>query len=170
MLLNELEPCTVLSLCSAAPREFQSTRQPSRISLILCVSTSSAPCFWHGTLPRPSAIRMRRLCSFPQCRRWACFRAALVYAAPKAALTHTARILAKQWKIRVNIVAPGVNDAGMAKESVKSGKYDPFIEKKVIPRFGRPEDVARAILFFLQPDSYVTGQVLTVDGGLTLKM
>jgi NAD(P)-dependent dehydrogenase (short-subunit alcohol dehydrogenase family) len=98
------------------------------------------------------------------------FVGSTVYAAPKAALTHTARILAKQWKIRVNVVAPGVNNAGMAQESVRSGKYEPFIEKKVIARFGRPEDVTRAILFFLQPDSYVTGQVLTVDGGLTLKM
>lgn len=98
------------------------------------------------------------------------FPGSSVYAAPKAALTHTARILAKQWKIRVNVVAPGANDAGMAEQSVKSGKYDPFIEKRVIPRFGRPDDVARAILFFLQPDSYVTGQVLTIDGGLTVKM
>jgi 3-oxoacyl-[acyl-carrier protein] reductase len=100
----------------------------------------------------------------------AVFPGSTVYAAPKAALTHSARILAKQWKIRVNVVAPGVNNAGMAEHSVKSGKYDPFIDKKIIPRFGRPEDVARAILFFLQPDSYVTGQVLTVDGGLTLRM
>jgi NAD(P)-dependent dehydrogenase (short-subunit alcohol dehydrogenase family) len=98
------------------------------------------------------------------------FAASTVYAAPKAALTHTARILAKQWKIRVNVVAPGVNSAGMARESVKNGKYDPFIEKNIIPRFGRPEDVTRAILFFLEPDNYVTGQVLAVDGGLTLKM
>ena len=58
----------------------------------------------------------------------------------------------------------------MAEESVKSGKYDPFVEKKIIPRFGRPEDVTRAILFFLEPDNYLTGQVLTVDGGLTLQM
>jgi NAD(P)-dependent dehydrogenase (short-subunit alcohol dehydrogenase family) len=58
----------------------------------------------------------------------------------------------------------------MAEESVKSGKYDPFVEKKIIPRFGRPKDVARAILFFLEPDNYATGQVLTIDGGLTLKM
>jgi NAD(P)-dependent dehydrogenase (short-subunit alcohol dehydrogenase family) len=58
----------------------------------------------------------------------------------------------------------------MAAESVKSGKYDPFVEKKMIPRFGRPDDAARAILFFLEPDNYTTGQVLTVDGGLTLKM
>jgi len=93
-----------------------------------------------------------------------------VYAAPKAALLHTARILAKQWSIRVNVVAPGVNNAGMAEQSVASGKYEPFVEKKVIPRFGKPGDVARAVLFFLEPDNYVTGQVLTVDGGLTLKM
>jgi NAD(P)-dependent dehydrogenase (short-subunit alcohol dehydrogenase family) len=98
------------------------------------------------------------------------FGGSTVYAAPKAALVHTAKILAKQWKVRVNVVAPGVNDAGMAEQSVQSGKYDSFLERKVIPRFGKPEDVARAILFLLEPDNYVTGQVLTVDGGLSLKM
>jgi pteridine reductase len=98
------------------------------------------------------------------------FAGSTTYAASKAALVHTAKILAKQWRIRVNVVAPGVNNAGMAEQSVKSGKYDSFIEKKIIPRWGRPEDVARAILFFLEPDNYVTGQVLTVDGGLSLKM
>jgi 3alpha(or 20beta)-hydroxysteroid dehydrogenase len=97
------------------------------------------------------------------------FAGSAVYAAPKAALVHAAKILAKQWRIRVNVVAPGVNDAGMAEHSVKSGKYDAFVKKGVIPRFGRPEDVARAILFMLQADNYVTGQVLTVDGGLSLK-
>jgi 3-oxoacyl-[acyl-carrier protein] reductase len=98
------------------------------------------------------------------------FPGSTVYAAPKAALIHTARILAKQWKIRVNAVAPGVNNAGMAEQSVRSGKYDAFVEREVISRFGQPRDVARAILFFLEPDNYVTGQVLTVDGGLSLKM
>jgi NAD(P)-dependent dehydrogenase (short-subunit alcohol dehydrogenase family) len=98
------------------------------------------------------------------------FPGSTVYAAPKAALLHTARILAKQWKIRVNVVAPGVNNAGMAEASVSAGKYNPFLEKKIIPRFGHPADVARAILFFLEPDNYLTGQVLTVDGGLSLKM
>ncbi len=100
----------------------------------------------------------------------AVFPGSTTYAAPKAALVHTARILAKQWKIRVNVVAPGVNDAGMAAQSVRGGKYDSFLEKRIVPRWGRPEDVARAILFFLEPDNYVTGQVLTVDGGLSLKM
>jgi len=98
------------------------------------------------------------------------FPGSTTYAAPKAALVHAARILAKQWKVRVNIVAPGVNDAGMAEQSVRSGKYNTFLDKRIIPRFGRPEDIARPILFFLEPDNYVTGQVLTVDGGLSLKM
>jgi NAD(P)-dependent dehydrogenase (short-subunit alcohol dehydrogenase family) len=57
----------------------------------------------------------------------------------------------------------------MARASIESGKYDPYVERGVIPRFGRPEDVARAVRFFLEPDSYLTGQVLTVDGGLTLR-
>ena len=98
------------------------------------------------------------------------FPGSTAYAAPKAALIHTARILAKQWKIRVNVVAPGVNNAGMAEQSVSSGKYNAFLEKSVIPRFGLPDDVARAIAFLLEPDNYITGQVLTVDGGLSLKM
>jgi NAD(P)-dependent dehydrogenase (short-subunit alcohol dehydrogenase family) len=98
------------------------------------------------------------------------FPGSTVYAAPKAALVHTARILAKQWQVRVNVVAPGVNNAGMAEASVQSGKYDSFLERKIIPRFGKPEDIARAILFLLEPDNYITGQVLTVDGGLSLKM
>ena len=98
------------------------------------------------------------------------FAGSTTYAAPKAALVHTAKILAKQWKLRVNVVAPGVNNAGMAEQSVRSGKYDGFLAKKVIPRFGRPADGARAIMLFLEPDNYMTGQVLTVDGGLSLKM
>jgi NAD(P)-dependent dehydrogenase (short-subunit alcohol dehydrogenase family) len=66
-------------------------------------------------------------------------------------------------------VAPGATIAGMAEVSVSSGKYDAFVEMGAIPRFGQPEDVARAVRFFLEPDNYITGQVLAVDGGLTLR-
>jgi NAD(P)-dependent dehydrogenase (short-subunit alcohol dehydrogenase family) len=100
----------------------------------------------------------------------AAFPSSLNYAAPKAALVHAARVLAAQWKrVRVNVVAPGATLAGMAEASVSSGKYDSFVEKGAIPRFGHPEDIARAVRFFLEPDGYVTGQVLVVDGGLTLR-
>ena len=103
----------------------------------------------------------------------ALFEGSLGYAAPKAALIHAARLLAKEHggpaQVRVNVVAPGVTAAGMAEASIRAGKYDRFIAGGVVPRFGRAEDVARAIRFFLEPDGYVTGQVLTVDGGLTLR-
>lgn len=98
------------------------------------------------------------------------FEGSLNYAAPKAALVHAARILAKQWKrVRFNVVAPGATVAGMAESSVSAGKYDPYVASGAIPRFGRPEDIARAVRFLLEPDGYVTGQVLVVDGGLTLR-
>jgi len=101
------------------------------------------------------------------------FENSTAYAAPKAALIHAARTLAKECggpaDIRVNVVAPGVTTAGMAEASVRSGKYDRFLEGGIIPRFGRAEDVARAIRFFLEPDNYITGQVLAIDGGLTLR-
>jgi NAD(P)-dependent dehydrogenase (short-subunit alcohol dehydrogenase family) len=98
------------------------------------------------------------------------FPSSLNYAAPKAALIHAARILAQQWNhMRVNVVAPGATTAGMAATSIQGGKYDRYVANNSIARFGRPEDVARAVRFFLEPDNYVTGQVITVDGGLTLR-
>lgn len=100
------------------------------------------------------------------------FPGSTAYAAQKAALVHAAKILAKECRgpanIRVNVVCPGVNEAGMAEASIRSGKYDRYLHDGVISRWGKAEDVARAVRFFLQPDNYITGQVLTVDGGLTL--
>lgn len=100
----------------------------------------------------------------------AAFPGSLNYAAPKAALVHAARILAQQWsRVRVNVVAPGATIAGMAATSVQSGKYDRHISSGAIARFGHAEDVARAVRFFLEPDNYITGQSLVVDGGLTFR-
>ena len=100
----------------------------------------------------------------------AAFSSSLNYAAAKAALVHAARILAQQWNsVRVNVIAPGATIAGMAAASIQSGKYDRYIDSGAIPRFGQPEDIARAVRFFLEPDNYITGQTLLVDGGLTLR-
>jgi 3-oxoacyl-[acyl-carrier protein] reductase len=129
-------------------------------------------------LAREAAERMKAagtpgaIVLFATMQTVALFPGSTAYAAQKAALVHAARILAKECRgpanIRVNVVSPGVTAAGMAEASVASGKYDRYLKEGVIPRYGRPEDVARALRFFLEPDNYVTGQVLSVDGGLTL--
>ncbi len=95
-----------------------------------------------------------------------------IYAGAKAALVHAGRILAKEnrgpGEVRVNIVSPGVMNAGMAAVSIQSGKYDRYLNDGSIPRWGSAVDVARAVRFFLEPDNYITGQHLLVDGGLNL--
>jgi NAD(P)-dependent dehydrogenase (short-subunit alcohol dehydrogenase family) len=102
----------------------------------------------------------------------ALFPGSTVYAAQKAALQHAALILAKEARgssgIRVNVVSPGITAAGMAMASIAARKYDHFLRDGVIARYGQAADVARAVRFFLEPDNYITGQVLCVDGGITL--
>ncbi len=101
------------------------------------------------------------------------FEGSLAYGTSKAALIHGARVLAKDFGgrggVNINVVAPGVTSAGMARASVDSGKYDGMIDRGVIPRFGKPEQVARAVRLLIDPESYITGQVIVVDGGLTLR-
>lgn len=128
-------------------------------------------------LARDAAERMQRggtpgsIVLFSTMQGVSLFPNSTVYAGAKAALIHAARILAKEVRadnIRVNVIAPGVIAAGMAEASIASGKYDRYLQEKTIARFGRPEDIARAVQFLLAPDSYITGQVLSVDGGIAL--
>ncbi|HYP15065.1 MAG TPA: SDR family oxidoreductase [Bryobacteraceae bacterium] len=102
----------------------------------------------------------------------ALFEGSTAYAAPKAALVHAGQVLAKECRgkanIRVNVVCPGANYAGMAESSIASGKYDRYLNADMIPRWGRADDVAKLVRYLLEPDNYITGQVITIDGGLTL--
>ncbi len=128
-------------------------------------------------LAREAAARMRNakqagsIVLFATMQAVALFPQSTAYAAAKAALTHGARILAMESRdanIRVNVVSPGITQAGMALPSIAAGKYNRYLENGTIPRFGRAEDIARAVRLFLEPDNYITGQVLCVDGGITL--
>jgi NAD(P)-dependent dehydrogenase (short-subunit alcohol dehydrogenase family) len=129
-------------------------------------------------LAREAAERMKAagthgaIVLFATMQAVALFPGSTVYAGEKAALLHAARILAKECRgaanIRLNVVAPGVMAAGMAEASIASGKYNRYLDDGVISRFGKALDVARAVRFLLEPDNYITGQVLSVDGGITL--
>jgi 3-oxoacyl-[acyl-carrier protein] reductase len=94
------------------------------------------------------------------------------YAASKGAVNAFTRALAVELASRnvtVNAVAPGFIATDMS-EAVRNKAGD-LIEKKLIPmrRLGKPEDVAKVVVFLAGEDSgYMTGQVLTVDGGLSL--
>ena len=129
-------------------------------------------------LAREAAERMKAsgtqgaIVLFATMQAVALFPGSTAYAGEKAALLHSARILAKECRgqanIRVNVIAPGVMAAGMAQASIASGKYERYLKDGSIPRYGMAEDVARAVRFLLEPDNYITGQVLSVDGGITL--
>ncbi len=91
------------------------------------------------------------------------------YSASKAALIGMTRALAKEVApsgVRVNAVAPGVVDTDMMSGYGKEER-NALCESIPLGRFAAPEEIASAIVF-LAKHPYITGQVLTVDGGFTL--
>ena len=92
------------------------------------------------------------------------------YSASKAGLIGFTRSMSKELagrKVTINAVAPGFIESDMTK-ALGDAMIDTV--KKQIPakRLGVPEDIAAAVLFLASPAaSYITGQVLTVDGGMT---
>ena len=93
------------------------------------------------------------------------------YSASKGAVNSLTKVLAMEMGkrgITVNAVAPGFIETDMS-EAVRNKAGD--LIKKAIPlnRLGKPEDIAEVVLFLVSPAAaYITGQVLTVDGGLSL--
>jgi 3-oxoacyl-[acyl-carrier protein] reductase len=90
------------------------------------------------------------------------------YAAAKAGLEGFTRAMAVELApkgIRVNAVAPGLIESTMTR-AIRDAAADVILERIPLRRFGTPEDVAGAVAFLASSaGSYITGEVLHVDGG-----
>lgn len=93
------------------------------------------------------------------------------YAASKAGIIAFTKSVAKEFgsrNITANVVAPGYIKSPMTDNLAENIKKA-FFDKVIIKRFGKAEDISNAILFLASDlASYITDQVLVVDGGLTL--
>jgi 3-oxoacyl-[acyl-carrier protein] reductase len=92
------------------------------------------------------------------------------YSATKAGLDGMTRALARELggrNIRVNSVAPGYLETEMTGKLGEAQKQQ-IVRRTPLGRLGRPEDVVGAVLFLLSPAaSFITGQTLVIDGGIT---
>jgi len=96
------------------------------------------------------------------------------YSASKAALILLTKCWALEYakdKIRVNCICPGVVDTDMTKPFMKTQKDKEFMDSEhPIGRIGQPEEVAKAVMYFASDDaSWITGAILAVDGGESIK-
>ncbi|PNG87794.1 3-oxoacyl-ACP reductase family protein [Pseudomonas putida] len=92
------------------------------------------------------------------------------YAAAKGGVEALTRALAVELaprNIRVNAVAPGIVSTDMSQALV--GAHEQEIQSRLlIKRFARPEEIADAVLYLAERGLYVTGEVLSVNGGLKM--
>ncbi|MHB1869992.1 MAG: pteridine reductase [Steroidobacteraceae bacterium] len=91
-----------------------------------------------------------------------------VYSAAKAGLIMLTKSLARELgpRVRVNAIAPG--PVLWPESGVDEALRQRIIDRTALKRGGRPEDIARAALFFACDAPFVTGQILAVDGGRSI--
>jgi 3-oxoacyl-[acyl-carrier protein] reductase len=92
------------------------------------------------------------------------------YASAKAAMITSTKVLAKElapYNIRVNAVAPGLTQTEMMVSSTPEDALKETLNRICMQRIGQPIEIANAVLFLASDlSSYITSQVLRVDGGM----
>ena len=98
----------------------------------------------------------------------------LAYATSKGALLSATKVMARELSthgIRVNSIAPGLTDTDMMISSTREDALHDTLKQTIMKRVGAPEEIADAVLFLASDmSSYITGQILRVDGGQTVSL
>ena len=157
-------------------RPFAKT-EPAQWERLIAVNLTGALHMHHAVLPGMVARKAGRIVNIASDAARVGSSGEAVYAACKGGLVAFSKTLAREHArhgITVNVVCPGPTETALF-EDYKQGAGNPeklveaFTRAIPLGRIGRPEDLPGAILFFASDDAaYVTGQVLSVSGGLTM--
>ncbi len=157
-------------------RPFTKT-EPAQWDRLIAINLTGALHMHHAVLPSMVARRTGRIVNIASDAARVGSSGEAVYAACKGGIVAFSKTIAREHArhgITVNVVCPGPTDTALFAD-YKEGAGNPekleeaFRRSIPLGRIGQPEDLPGAILFFASDDArYVTGQVLSVSGGLTM--
>ena len=151
--------------------------EPAEWDKLIAINLTGALHMHHAVLPGMVARKAGRIVNIASDAARVGSSGEAVYAACKGGLVAFSKTIAREHArhgITVNVVCPGPTDTALFAE-YKEGAGNPeklveaFTRSIPLGRIGQPDDLPGAILFFASDDAaYVTGQVLSVSGGLTM--
>jgi len=157
-------------------RPFAKT-EPAQWDKLIAINLTGALHMHHAVLPGMAARKSGRIVNIASDAARVGSSGEAVYAACKGGLVAFSKTIAREHArhgITVNVVCPGPTDTALFAD-YKEGAGNPeklmeaFTRAIPLGRIGQPEDLPGAILFFASDDAaFVTGQVLSVSGGLTM--
>lgn len=151
--------------------------EPAQWDKLIAINLTGALHMHHAVLPGMASRKAGRIVNIASDAARVGSSGEAVYAACKGGLVAFSKTIAREHArhgITVNVVCPGPTDTALFAE-YKEGAGNPeklmeaFTRSIPLGRIGQPQDLPGAILFFASDDAaFITGQVLSVSGGLTM--